>query len=422
MAFLHSRGVMIMNRVVITGLGAVTAIGNSVDEYWQGLVNGKSGISMIDHFDASEFSTQFAGVIRTLNLEDHFDKKEIRKSSRFILLALITALEALKDSGLDVSKNPEGVGVDIGSGIGGLEILEEACKTLNTRGPSRVSPFTVPMMICDMAAGMVSMKTGAKGPNACSVTACASSAHSMANAFSLVQRGLADAMITGGSEACVSPLGLASFCSARSLSQRNDDPEHASRPFDKDRDGFVMGEGAGMLIFENLEHAQNRGAKIYAEVVGFGSTGDAYHLTAPAPEGAGAQRALKMALNMAKVDIHDVDYINAHGTSTVLNDKNESAALHKIFGSALDKINVSSTKSMTGHLLGGAAAVELIACAKAIQTGIVPPTINFKTKDPECADINVTPNTAVERKIDVTVSNSFGFGGHNAVLILKRFK
>jgi len=408
-----------MNRVVITGLGAVTAIGHNVQEYWNGLTTGRNGVQAIDSFDVSQFSTRFAAQVRGLDFEAHFDKKEIRKTSRFILFALLAAQEAINDSGLQVALNPERVGVEIGSGIGGIEFLEDACNMIATRGPSRISPFTVPMMICDMAAGQVAMKTGAKGPNSCSVTACASSAHSMANGFSLIQRGLADAMIVGGSEACVTPLGLGSFCAARSLSTRNDDPLTASRPFDKDRDGFVMGEGAGILIFENYDHAKARGAKIYAEVVGFGSTGDAYHLTAPAPEGEGAQRAIKMALDMAKLSITDIDYINAHGTSTELNDKNETAAIKAVFGSHAYKLSVSSTKSMTGHLLGAAGAIELVASAKIIQDGIIPPTINCFTQDPDC-DLNYTPNQAVKKEVSAIISNSFGFGGHNAVLAIKK--
>jgi 3-oxoacyl-[acyl-carrier-protein] synthase II len=408
-----------MNRVVITGLGAVTAIGHNVQEYWNGLTTGQNGVQAIDSFDVSQFSTRFAAQVRGLDFEAHFDKKEIRKTSRFILFALLAAQEAINDSGLQVALNPERVGVEIGSGIGGIEFLEDACNMIATRGPSRISPFTVPMMICDMAAGQVAMKTGAKGPNSCSVTACASSAHSMANGFSLIQRGLADAMIVGGSEACVTPLGLGSFCAARSLSTRNDDPLTASRPFDKDRDGFVMGEGAGILIFENYDHAKARGAKIYAEVVGFGSTGDAYHLTAPAPEGEGAQRAIKMALDMAKLSITDIDYINAHGTSTELNDKNETAAIKAVFGSHAYNLSVSSTKSMTGHLLGAAGAIELVASAKIIQDGIIPPTINCFTQDPDC-DLNYTPNQAVKKEVSAIISNSFGFGGHNAVLAIKK--
>lgn len=409
-----------MKRVVITGMGTINPIGSSVSDYWEGLTSGRNGVSNIEAFDTSEFTTRFAGQVKDLDVSEHFDAKEIRRTSRFILMAVGAAMEAVKDSGLDVHSIAEQVGVEIGSGIGGIEILEAACATLNGRGPAKVSPFTVPMMICDMASGIVSIKTGAKGPNSCSVTACASSANSMANAFRMIQTGDAVAMITGGAEACVTPLGLSSFCAARSLSTRNDDPLHASRPFDLNRDGFVMGEGSGVVIFEELENAKARGAKIYAEVVGFGASGDAYHLTAPAPEGEGAARAMKMALKMAQLNPEDIDYVNAHGTSTALNDKNETAAIKSVFGSAAEKLNVSSTKSMTGHLLGAAGGIELIASALAIQNGVVPPTINYETPDPDC-DLNVTPNKPQERDVRAVLSNSFGFGGHNGVLVLKRF-
>lgn len=409
-----------LKRVVITGMGAVTPIGASVPDFWEGLISGRNGVGKIQAFDTSQFSTQIAAEVIDFDFSPFFDAKEVRRSSRFILLAVAAAQEAVRDSGLDISKDPERIGVEIGSGIGGIEILEQACEVLLNRGPSKMSPFTVPMMICDMAAGQVAMKTGAKGPNSCSVTACASSAHSMSNAFRLIQFGDAVAMITGGSEACITPLGLGAFCAARSLSTANDDPEHASRPFDKTRDGFVMGEGAGILVFEELEHAKARGAQIYAEVVGFGSSGDAYHLTAPAPEGEGAARAIKMALAMAKISPEDVDYVNAHGTSTYLNDKNETAAIKTAFGDHAYEMAVSSTKSMTGHLLGAAGGIELIASALAIKNGIVPPTMNYETADPEC-DLNYTPNKAIARDINVAISNSFGFGGHNGVLVLKKF-
>lgn len=409
-----------LKRVVITGMGAVTPIGASVPDFWEGLISGRNGVGKIQAFDTSQFSTQIAAEVIDFDFSPFFDAKEVRRSSRFILLAVAAAQEAVRDSGLDISEDPERIGVEIGSGIGGIEILEQACEVLLNRGPSKMSPFTVPMMICDMASGQVAMKTGAKGPNSCSVTACASSAHSMSNAFRLIQFGDAVAMITGGSEACITPLGLGAFCAARSLSTANDDPEHASRPFDKTRDGFVMGEGAGILVFEELEHAKARGAQIYAEVVGFGSSGDAYHLTAPAPEGEGAARAIKMALSMAKISPEDVDYVNAHGTSTYLNDKNETAAIKTAFGDHAYKMAVSSTKSMTGHLLGAAGGIELIASALAIKNSIVPPTMNYETADPEC-DLNYTPNKAIARDINVAISNSFGFGGHNGVLVLKKF-
>jgi len=408
-------------RVVITGMGTVNPVGNTVDTFWTSVTQGKSGVSQVTHFDVSAYSTQIAAAVKDFDASEFFDKKEIRRTSRFILLAVAAAKEAVKDSGLDIEKEADMIGVEIGSGIGGIEILEEATLTLRDKGPSKVSPFTVPMMIPDMAAGQVAIKLGAKGPNSCSVTACASSAHSMGNAFRLIQTGDAVAMIAGGAEACITPLGLASFCAARSLSVRNEEPLLASRPFDKDRDGFVMGEGAAILILEELSHAQARGAKIYAEVLGFGTSGDAYHITAPAPEGEGASRAMKMALRTAGLTVDAVDYINAHGTSTGLNDKNETAAIKTVFGDRAYDIAISSTKSMTGHLLGAAGALEAIVCALAIRDSIIPPTINLDTPDPDC-DLNYTPNKAVKRNVDVAISNSFGFGGHNAVVAFGKYK
>ncbi len=407
-------------RVVITGYGAVTPIGNNVNAYWDSLIQGRSGAEKITAFDVSTYSTQIANQLK-IDLNDYFDKKTVRRTSKFILYALIAAEEALKHSELPIDTIAHRVGVEIGSGIGGIEILEEMAVTLKEKGPGRVSPFTVPMMIPDMASGQVAIKLGAKGPNSCSVSACASSAHSLGTAYRLIQNEQADAMITGGTEAAITPLGLASFCAAKSLSSANDEPEKASRPFDRHRNGFVMGEGAGILILESLSHAQKRGATILAEVVGYGSTGDAYHITAPAPEGEGAQRAIQLALNDAQLSPSDVDYINAHGTSTVLNDKNESIAIKEVFGNNTSNINISSTKSMNGHLLGAAGAIEIIACAKAMETGIVPPTINLDTPDPDCPALNFTPHKAVEKNVDTAISNSFGFGGHNAVIAIKKF-
>lgn len=411
---------MTTKRVVVTGFGTVNPIGNSVEAFWTAVTSGVSGVERITQFDVSNFSTQIAGIIKQFNPEDYFDKKEARRTSRFILLALAAAKEALAISGLDIASEADKIGVEIGSGIGGIEVLEEATRILHEKGPSRVSPFTVPMMITDMAAGQVAIKLGAKGPNSCSVTACASSANSMGNAYRLIQNGDAVAMITGGSEATVTPLGLASFCAARSLSQRNDDPARASRPFEAGRDGFVMGEGAGILIFEELEHAKARGATIYGEVIGFGSSGDAYHITAPAPEGEGAQRAIKMALRTAKIKPEDVDYINAHGTSTELNDKNETEAIKAVFGDHAYKLKVSSIKSMTGHLLGAAGALEAISSLLTITRSVIPPTINYEVPDPNC-DLDYTPNVAVAQTVDTVISNSFGFGGHNAVLVFRKY-
>ncbi len=407
-------------RVVVTGLGTLNPVGNSVEEYWNNLKSGYSGISEIDTFDVSQYTTKIAGLVKELDFNQYFDKKEVRRTSRFILLGVVAAIQALEDSGLDINKEAHQIGVEVGSGIGGIEILEKMAITLNSKGPGKVSPFTVPMMIADMAAGQIAIKTGAKGPNACTVTACASSAHSMGNAYRLIQRGDAIAMLAGGAEAAVTPLGLASFCAARSLSTRNDEPTRASRPFDNDRDGFVMGEGSGILVFEELEHAKARGANIYAEVCGFGSSGDAYHITAPAPEGEGAARAMKEALSSGKIDPKEVQYVNTHGTSTLLGDRGETAAIRNVFGTHANDLYVSSTKSMTGHLLGAAGAIEVIASILAMRDGVVPPTINLDNQDPEC-NLNCVPNTAINTELTCVMSNSFGFGGHNAVVVLKKY-
>lgn len=406
-------------RVVITGMGAITPVGNTLPEYWKALISGHSGIDYISSFDTTGFSTKIAGQIKQFDPSLFFDFKEVRRTSKFILFAVAAATEAVKNSGIEIQQYPDRVGVEIGSGIGGLEVMEEMAYTLKEKGPSRVSPFTVPMMISDMASGMVAIKLGAKGPNSCSVTACASASHSIGNAFRLIQRGDVDVMIAGGSESAVCPLGLASFCAARSLSTFDGDPKKASRPFDANRDGFVMGEGAGVLILEDLDHALKRGATIHAELIGFGATGDAYHITAPAPEGEGGNRAMKLALKDAKLAPEDIEYINAHGTSTHLNDKNETEAIKFVFKKYAYQVPISSTKSMTGHLLGAAGAIELIACVKVITEGLIPPTINYETPDPEC-DLNYTPNVAIAKKINVAMSTSFGFGGHNAVLIVKK--
>lgn len=405
-------------RVVITGLGAVTPVGNNVPDYWSALINGKSGVDRISLFDPSDYTTQIAAEVKNFDPTEIFDKKEVRRTARFILFATVAAVEAVKDSGLNIELEAERVGVEVGSGMGGMEILEDNMRTLIEKGPSKVSPFAVPMMITDSAAGQISIKTGAKGPNSCSVTACASATHSIGNAFRLIQNGYAEAMIAGGTEAVITPLGVAAFASARALSTRNDEPQKASRPFDMNRDGFVMGEGSGMVVLEEYEHAKARGARIYAELVGFASTGDAYHITAPAPEGEGSRRAIKMVMEEVGVSPDQIDYLNAHGTSTDLNDKYETAAIKWAFGEAAPKVNISSTKSMTGHLLGAAGAVELIAAVKAIENSLIPPTINYETPDPEC-DLNYTPNTPVKREIRYAMSTSLGFGGHNSVLVVK---
>ena len=405
-------------RVVITGLGAVTPLGLNVEEFWANVIAGKSGVGLITRFDTTDFNVKSAAEVKGFDPENYLDKKEARRTDRFVQFALAAAKMAVDDASLTIDEsNCEDVGVYIGSGVGGISTVEEQARTLFEKGPSRVSPFMVPMMISDMAAGQVSIMLGAKGPNEATVTACASSAHAIGNAFNAIRYGRAEVMITGGSEAAITPLSIAGFQSARALSTRNDEPEKASRPFDLNRDGFVMGEGAGILILEELEHAKRRGAKIYAELVGFGSTGDAYHITSPAPEGEGAKRAIIRALKDAGLQPDEVQYVNAHGTSTYYNDLYETKAIKAVFG---DRIAVSSTKSMTGHLLGAAGAIEAIITALTLEHQIIPPTINYETPDPEC-DLDYVPNRARESKIDAAITNSFGFGGHNAVLVLRRY-
>jgi len=411
----------VKRRVVVTGMGAVTPLGLGVDAFWEGLVQGRSGVGPITQFDASAFSTRIAAEVKDFDPTDFMDKKDARRMDRFAQFAVAGARMALEDAGISDNVDWERVGVLIGSGIGGIHTFEEQCRNLFEKGPDRVSPFFVPMMIPDMAAGQVSILLGAKGHNACTVTACASGSHSIGDAFKVIQRGQADVMITGGTEAAVSALSMAGFCAARTLSTRNDEPERASRPFDKDRDGFVLGEGAGILILEELEHAKARGAKIYAEIIGYASTGDAYHITAPAPEGDGARRAMLAALEDAGVEPGDVDYINAHGTSTEYNDKFETMAIKAVFKEAAYRIPVSSTKSMTGHLLGAAGGVEAIATCKALAEQVIPPTINYETPDPEC-DLDYVPNQARPAQLEIAISNSFGFGGHNAVLVFRRYR
>ena len=411
---------MTTKRVVITGMGTLNPSGNSVKEFWTSLKSGKSNISLVDEFDVSNYSTRFAGLIKNYDFEQILDKKECRRLSKFILFGYAATVEAIKQSGLNIEEHAEDIGVEIGSGIGGIDVLEKMTIALHERGPSKVSPFTVPMMIIDMISGFISIKTGAKGPNASSVSACASGCHAMGNAFQMIKNGKAKAMITGGSESAITPIGLASFCAAKSLSQDNDNYQTASKPFDLNRTGFVMGEGAGILVFEELEFAQKRGATILAEVTGFGSTGDAYHITAPAPEGEGGARAMKIALQDACIEPSTIDYINAHGTSTKMNDMNETAAIKSIFKDYAYDVSISSTKSITGHLLGAAAAIEAIASILMIQNNIIIPTINYTTPDPDC-DLNYTPNKTVEKEVNTIMSNSFGFGGHNAVIIIKQY-
>ena len=409
-----------MRRVVITGIGAVTPFGMGKDAFWQGIANARSGVRRITRFDASELTAQIAGEVPDFDPLQFMDRKDARRMDRFTQFAVAAAALALADAGLD-KKVPLGdrVGVLIGSGVGGIETLEEQCVTLITKGVNRVSPFFVPMMIADMAAGQVSIQFGAKGHNACTVTACCSGSHSIGDAFRVIQRGEADAMISGGAEAPIGRLALAGFCSAKTLSTRNDEPERACRPFDAGRDGFVMGEGSGIVILEELDHALARGAKIYGEIVGYGATGDAYHITTPAPEGDGAARAMQAALVDAGIGPEDVDYINAHGTSTEYNDYFETVAIKRVFGERAYKVPISSTKSMIGHLLGAAGGAELIACLLAMEHDLIPPTLNYEEPDPRC-DLDYVPNVARAGKIDVAMSNSFGFGGHNAVLVVRR--
>jgi 3-oxoacyl-[acyl-carrier-protein] synthase II len=410
-------------RVVITGIGAITPLGNNIAEYWDALVQGKSGIERITLFDVDQFASQIGGEIKGFEPEKYIDKKEIRRMDRFAQFSLVAAQEAIQDSKLDISQeNAERIGVIFASGIGGLGTIEREHKVLLERGPRRVSPFLIPMLIINMAPGLISIKYGLKGPNKAVVTACASATHALGDAFRVVQNGEAEVIVAGGSEGCITPLGLGGFCSMKALSTRNDEPHRASRPFDKERDGFIMAEGAGIIILESWEHAKARGAKIYAELVGYGRSGDAYHMTAPAPDGAGATQAMQAALDDAGMRAEEVEYINAHGTSTLLNDKYESMAIKKVFGEHARKLLISSTKSMTGHLLGAAGAVELIACILAIEKGIVPPTINQEVPDPECAGLDFVPNQAKKSTIKVAMSNSFGFGGHNAVLVIKKFE
>jgi len=394
-------------RVGITGIGAITPIGNNVPEYWEALSQGKSGIEKTTLFDVSQFTSQIAGEVKDFEPEKYIHKKEARRMDRFAQFAMAASSEAIQDSKLDLSQeDTKRIGVLLGSGIGGLGTIEKEHKVLLAKGPRRVSPFLIPMLIIDMASGLVSIKYGLKGPNSAVVTACASSAHALGDAFKIIQRGDAEAMVTGGAEGAITPLGLAGFCSMKALSTRNDDPHKASRPFDKERDGFVMAEGAGIVILESLEHAKARGAKVYAEMVGYGMSGDAYHMTAPAPEGEGAANAMQAALDNARMKPEEVDYINAHGTSTLLNDKYETIAIKKVFGEYSKEIPVSSTKSMTGHLLGAAGGVELITCLLAMEKGVIPPTMNYEYPDPDCQGLDFVPNQARKKEVKVAMSAS----------------
>ncbi|MCY0877277.1 MAG: beta-ketoacyl-ACP synthase II [Firmicutes bacterium] len=407
-----------MRRVVVTGMGAVSPIGVGTQAFWDGIVEGRSGVRLLDRFDTSDFSTKIAATVEDFNAEDYVDRKEARKMDRFAQFAVAASSMAMQQSGLQIT--PEvapRVGVYIGSGIGGLMTLEEQHKTLMERGPKRVSPFFIPMMIGNMASGQVSILFGAQGPNSAPVSACATGSNAIGDAFSIIQRGDADAMICGGAEATITPLALAGFCSAKAMSERNDEPSRASRPFDAGRDGFIMGEGAGVLILEEREFALSRGAHILAEVVGYGMSGDAFHLVQPNSQG--AVRAMTSALRRAELTPDAIGYINAHGTSTPVGDISETKAIKDVFGEYAMKLPVSSTKSMTGHLLGAAGGIEAVACIMALREGILPPTINYETPDPQC-DLDYVPNKARPCEIEYAMSNSFGFGGHNATLIFKR--
>jgi len=409
-------------RVVITGLGVVTPVGNDLETFWAALKKGKSGIGRISAFDITNYDCQIAGEVRNFDPKPFFkNPKDIRRTDRFVQLAMGAAKMSIQDSGLDLEKvNRDCFGTIISSGIGGLKTLEEQFTVLMNKGPSRTSPFTIPMLISNMASGVISMEFGLRGPNMCIVTACATSNNSIGESWRIIKFGDADIFLAGGSEASIVELGLAGFSSMRALSRRNDEPERASRPFDRDRDGFVMSEGAGICVVEELEHAKKRGAKIYCELTGYGLSADAHHMTAPPEDGEGAARAMKLALDHAKLSPGDVDYINAHATSTGLGDIAETKAIKKVFGEQT-KVSISATKSMTGHLLGGAGAVEMAACALAIRDGIIPPTVNLENPDPEC-DLDYTANKAKEKKVRVTLNNSFGFGGHNATLVATAFE
>lgn len=409
-------------RVVITGMGVVTPIGNDLATFWHNLQNGVSGISRIQAFDTTGYDCQIAGEVRNFDPKQHFSNpKDVRRTDRYTHLAMAAAKMAKEDSGVDLDKvNRQRFGAIISSGIGGLKTLEDQHSALLNKGPSRVSVFTIPMLISNMASGLVSMEYGLQGPNFAIVTACATSNNAIGESWRMIKFGDADIFLAGGSEASIIPIGLAGFSAMKALSTRNNEPERASRPFDRDRDGFVMGEGAGVVVVEELEHAKARGARIYCELTGYGLSADAYHMTAPPPDGEGAVRAMRMALAHAKTNASEVDYVNAHATSTGLGDICETRALKTVFGEQAKTVSISSTKSMTGHLLGGAGAIEMAACSLALRDSVIPPTINLENPDPEC-DLDYTPNVAKQKKLRVVLNNSFGFGGHNATLVAAEF-
>jgi 3-oxoacyl-[acyl-carrier-protein] synthase II len=410
-----------LKRVVVTGLGAITPLGNTVPEYWQGLLQGSNGIGNITLFDASPLTCRIAGEVKGFDPHDYLNRKHVKHMDRFAQFAVCASKQAIADAGIEITElNAYSVGILIGTGVGGMKVIEDQHEIYMTRGPNRCNPFMIPMMIANMAAGLTAIHTGAKGPNSCTVTACAAGSNAIGEAFRLVQYGQVQAMICGGTEAAITPLAIAGFAAAKALSTRNDDPTHASRPFDRDRDGFVMGEGTGILILEELDHALCRDARIYAEVVGYGSTCDAYHITSPIPGGEMASRAMELSLKDAGLYSNQVNYINAHGTSTLANDSTETQAIKKALGEQAYQVAISSTKSMTGHLLGASGGIEAIATVLAITNQKIPPTINLNCPDPAC-DLDYVPLHSREMRVDVALSNSFGFGGHNVTLAFKRF-
>jgi 3-oxoacyl-[acyl-carrier-protein] synthase II len=415
---------MEFKRVVITGLGVITPIGNTVDDFWNGLLAGKSGAGRLTAFDPSRFSSQIAAEVKNFDPKQFMSDKELRRFDRFVRFGLGASKLAVENGGLDLDKEDTNrIGVYVGSGIGGLHTIEKELTAYHQRGPekgpSKITPFLIPMLIANMAAGHISITLGLKGPNSAVVTACASGNNAIGDAFRIVQRGDADVMVAGGTEGATTPMGFGGFCALKALSLRNDEPEKASRPFDKERDGFVMGEGAGILILEEYERAKKRSADIYCEIIGYGMSADAYHMTAPDPSGDGAKRCMAAALNDAKLNPEDVDYINAHGTSTKLNDKIETMAIKNLFGEYAKKVSISSTKSMTGHLLGAAGGAEAAACALSLKNGIIHPTINYEYPDPEC-DLDYVPNQSRKANVKTAISNALGFGGHNATLTFRK--
>jgi len=409
-------------RVVVTGVSVITPVGNNKEDFWKAIVRGENGIGRITSFDCSAFKSQIAGEVKGFDPTEYIGPKELRHTEKFVQYAIVCAKEAVKDSGLDFSKEDvDNAGIMIGCGVGSLRVLEEQYEVFLKRGPSKFRPLMIPMLIVNMAAGQASIHLGIKGPNSCTTTACASGCNAIGDAFRLIQHGEANIMVAGGTESCITPLGTGGFCALKALSTRNDEPKKASRPFDKERDGFTIAEGCGLMILEEMEHAKKRGANIYCELVGYGMNGDAYHITAPDPTGEGARKCMKRALDNAGANPEDIDYINAHGTSTLLNDKVETLAIKNLFKGHAKKVAVSSTKSMIGHTLGGAGGIESVVCALTIKEGIVTPTMNYEFPDPEC-DLDYVPNESRKMNVEFVLSNSLGFGGHNATLVFKKFK